>query len=49
MNFLIDSEGIIVARNLRGEKLDVKLAELIDGVAPPVSGEEEAGDQASGS
>lgn len=35
MNFLIDSEGVIVARNLRGEKLDEKLAELIDGAPPP--------------
>ena len=49
MNFLIDAEGVIVARNLRGEKLDVKLAELIDGVAPPVSEEEEAVEQTSGS
>ena len=31
MNFLIDSQGVIVAKNLRGEKLDEKLAELIDG------------------
>ena len=35
MNFLIDSEGVIVAKNLRGEKLDEKLAELIDGVPSP--------------
>ncbi len=34
MNFLIDSQGVVVARNLRGAKLDQKLAELIDGVAP---------------
>ena len=34
MNFLLDSDGVIVARNLRGEKLDVKLAELIDGAVP---------------
>ena len=39
MNFLIDSEGVIVAKNLRGETLDVKLAELIDGIAPPPAGE----------
>lgn len=39
MNFLIDSEGVIVAKNLRGETLDVKLAELIDGIAPPPADE----------
>lgn len=33
MNFLIDSQGAIVARNLRGEKLDDELAALFD--APP--------------
>ncbi len=31
MNFLIDSQGVVVAKNLRGEKLDQKLAELING------------------
>ena len=41
MNFLIDAEGVIVAKNLRGEKLDIKLAELIDGIPPPP--EEEKG------
>ena len=35
MNFLIDTQGVIVAKNLRGEKLDEKLAELIDGVPSP--------------
>ena len=35
MNFLLDSEGLLVAKNLRGEKLNEKLAELIDGIAPP--------------
>lgn len=35
MNFLIDSEGVIVAKNLRGEKLEEKLAELIDGAPSP--------------
>ncbi len=45
MNFLLDSDGVIVARNLRGEKLDVKLAELIDGIAPPA--EEEVDETAS--
>ena len=35
MNFLIDSQGVIVAKNLRGEKLDEKLAELIDGAPSP--------------
>ena len=35
MNFLIDPQGVVVAKNLRGEKLDHKLAELIDGIAPP--------------
>ena len=29
-NFLIDKNGIIIARNLRGEKLDNKLAELLN-------------------
>lgn len=48
MNFLIDSEGVIVAKNLRGEKLDHKLAELIDGIAPPAI-EEEAGEDPSDS
>ncbi len=33
MNFLVDSQGVLVAKNLRGEKLDQKLAELIDGAA----------------
>ena len=44
MNFIINSEGVIVARNLRGEKLDQKLAELIDGAPPPSDspGEEQA-------
>ena len=28
-NFLIDKNGKIVARNIRGEKLNEKLAELI--------------------
>ena len=49
MNFLINAEGVIVAKNLRGEKLDVKLAELIDGIPPPVSEEEEAAEQPSDS
>lgn len=49
MNFLIDTEGVIVARNLRGEKLDVKLAELIDGIAPPAEEEQETEGQAVGS
>lgn len=48
MNFLIDAEGVIVAKNLRGEKLDHKLAELIDGIAPPAI-EEEAGEDPSDS
>lgn len=48
MNFLIDSEGVIVAKNLRGEKLDHKLAELIDGIVPPAI-EEEAGEDSSDS
>ena len=34
-NFLVDADGVIVAKNLRGERLDDKLAELIDGIAPP--------------
>ncbi len=42
MNFLIDSQGMVVAKNLRGEKLDQKLAELIDG-APLVAAEESDG------
>ena len=29
-NFLIDSEGTIIARNLRGEALYEKIAELLD-------------------
>ena len=29
-NFLIDRNGIIVGRNLRGEKLNEKLAELLN-------------------
>lgn len=33
-NFLVDAEGTIIARNLRGEDLTAKLAELIDGVKP---------------
>ena len=33
-NFLVDADGVIVANNLRGEKLDDKLAELIDDIAP---------------
>lgn len=45
MNFLLDSDGVIVAKNLRGEKLDVKLAELIDGIAPPAA--EEQGEPAA--
>jgi len=44
MNFLIDSEGIIVARNLRGEKLDEKLAVLIDGA--PMSSDQPDNEQA---
>ena len=43
MNFLIDSQGVVVARNLRGAKLDRKLAELIDGVALPAAEEPTAG------
>lgn len=34
MNFLVDSNGVVAAKNLRGEKLDQKLAELIDGAVP---------------
>ena len=49
MNFLINSEGVIVAKNLRGEKLDHKLAELIDDIAPPASGEEDLEEQSAGS
>ena len=49
MNFLIDSEGVIVAKNLRGEKLDHKLAELIDGMTPPASEEEDPEEQSAGS
>lgn len=37
-NFLLDSDGVIVATNLLGEALNEKLAELIDGVAPPGAG-----------
>ena len=40
MNFLLDSEGVLVAKNLRGEKLNEKLAELIDGIAPPSADKE---------
>ncbi len=47
MNFLLDSDGVMVAKNLRGEKLNEKLAELIDGIAPPASEEQEAEDSAS--
>ena len=39
MNFLLDSDGVMVAKNLRGEKLNEKLAELIDGIAPPAAEE----------
>ena len=42
MNFLLDSDGVLVAKNLRGEKLNEKLAELIDGIAPPAADEEGA-------
>ena len=42
MNFLLDSDGVLVAKNLRGEKLDEKLAELIDGIAPPAAEDEGA-------
>ena len=42
MNFLLDSDGVLVAKNLRGEKLDEKLAELIDGIAPPAAEDESA-------
>ena len=42
MNFLLDSDGVLVAKNLRGEKLDEKLAELIDGITPPAAEEESA-------
>ena len=49
MNFLIDSEGVIVTKNLRGEKLDEKLAELIDGIAPPTGERKEASAQSAGS
>ena len=42
MNFLLDSDGVLVAKNLRGEKLNEKLAELIDGIAPPAAEEESA-------
>ena len=35
MNFLLDSDGVMVDKNLRGEKLNEKLGELIDGIAPP--------------
>ena len=31
MNVLIDGEGVILARNIRGEGLLAKLAELLDG------------------
>ena len=31
MNVLVDAEGVIVARNVRGEALGEKLAELLDG------------------
>ena len=44
---LLDSDGVIVARNLRGEKLNEKLAELIDGVAPPASEEQDSENSAS--
>jgi len=39
MNFLVDSQGVVVAKNLRGEKLDQKLAELIDGAPSPAQPE----------
>ena len=42
MNFLLDSDGVLVAKNLRGEKLNEKLAELIDGIAPPAAENEGA-------
>ena len=42
MNFLLDSDGLMVAKNLRGEKLNEKLAELIDGITPPAAEEESA-------
>lgn len=29
-NFLVDSEGVIIATNLRGEELEAKIAELLD-------------------
>ena len=41
MNFLLDSDGVLVAKNLRGEKLNEKLAELIDGIAPPADEEQD--------
>ena len=47
MNFLLDSDGVMVARNLRGENLNEKLAELIDGIAPPADEEQDAEDSAS--
>ena len=46
MNFLLDSDGVLVAKNLRGEKLNEKLAELIDGIAPPAA-ENEGADAAA--
>lgn len=36
-NFLIDEHGIIVAKNLRGEDLNAKLAELFGGTDQPAS------------
>lgn len=40
-NFLISPEGVIVAKNLRGEDLQAKLAEIFGGAAAsPASGEE---------
>ncbi len=47
MNFLIDAQGVIVAKNLRGEKLDEKLAELIDGA--PSSSDQPDSEQAPAS
>jgi len=29
-NFILDREGIIIARNLRGEDLRAKISELLD-------------------
>ena len=47
MNFLLDSDGVLVAKNLRGEKLNEKLAELIDGIAPSASEEQDSENSAS--